>query len=185
MENLGIYKMNDTNVEFRYKTKLGVLEKDLFVENVMSYICPSQGVYKHILRDFYFKMVMIAMYTDIQMNNKNLKEIEDLIANSDIIEFLESRISADELEEIKKAISYAIEAWCGVKENNILDSISSVIKGIEKTVSNIGENDFGNFMKKFSEMDLDAKTIVDEYFKNKNFEKEFDKIEKAKKTVGD
>ena len=43
MEYLGFYKMNDIDVEFKYTTKLGVLEKNLFVENVMNYICPSKA----------------------------------------------------------------------------------------------------------------------------------------------
>lgn len=181
MEYLGFYKMNDIDVEFKYTTKLGVLEKNLFVENVMNYICPSKDVYKHILKDFSFKMVMIAMYTDIQINDISMKEIEDLITNSDIVDFLESKIPSEELEELKKAISYAVQAWCGVKENTFLDSISNIVKEIEKTVSSIGENDFGDFMKKFSEMDLDAKSIVDEYFKNKTFDEEFNKIEAIKR----
>lgn len=165
--------------EYEIKETLNVFEKARFVEVVTDMIAPTENALHTTMKDFAFNVTLVSMFTtlfdDDEFDNDTL--ILEFIETTDVVDRIKYAVSDDLLMELDKSICYAVKAKTGVNINGFDYELGSVVKSIINSairMKDITDNDeFKKFLEKFSKEDLDAKKIVEEYFKNKEVIEQF------------
>lgn len=165
--------------EYEIKETLNVFEKARFVEVVTDMIAPTENALHTTMKDFAFDVTLVSMFTtlfdDDEFDNDTL--ILEFIETTDVVDRIKYAISDDLLMELDKSICYAVKAKTGVNINGFDYELGSVVKSIINSairMKDIAEDgEFEKFLERFSKEDLDAKKIVEEYFKSKEVNEQF------------
>lgn len=164
---------NGEVIEYEIKETLNVFEKARFVEVVTGIVAPTETALHTTMKDFAFNVTLVSMFTtlfDDEQFDDDMKMLE-FIETTDVVDRIKHSVSKDLLMELDKSVCCAVKAKTGVNINGFDYELGNVVNSIIKSAVNIKDitkdGGFEDFLKKFSKEDLDAKKIVEEYFKNK------------------
>lgn len=170
--------------EYEIKETLNVFEKARFVEVVTDMIAPTENTLHTTMKDFAFNVTLVSMFTtlfdDDEFDNDEFDNdmlFLEFVETTDVVDRIKYAIGDDLLMELDKSIYYAVKAKTGVNINGFDYELGSVVKSIinsaisMKDIAKDGE--FEKFLERFSKEDLDAKKIVEEYFKSKEVNEQF------------
>ena len=169
--------------EYEIKETLNVFEKARFVEVVTDMIAPTENTLHTTMKDFAFNVTLVSMFTTLFDDDEFDDEFDndmlflEFVETTDVVDRIKYAIGDDLLMELDKSICYAVKAKTGVNINGFDYELGSVVKSIinsaisMKDIAKDGE--FEKFLERFSKEDLDAKKIVEEYFKSKEVNEQF------------
>lgn len=170
---------NGEVMEYEIKETLNVFEKARFVEVVTGIVAPTEKVLHTTMKDFAFNVTLISMFTTLFDDDKfdNDTLMLEFIETTDVVDRIKHIVNDDLLMELDKSICHAIMAKTGVNINGFDYELGNIMNSIIKTAVKMEDvakdGEFEEFLDKFSKEDLDAKKIVEEYFKSKEVNQKF------------
>ena len=168
--------------EYEIKETLNVFEKARFVEVVTDMIAPTENALHTTMKDFAFNVTLVSMFTTLFDDNEldNDMLILEFIETTDVVDRIKYAVGNDLLMELDKSICLAVKAKTGVNINGFEYELGNVVNGVIKRIVDLKEvaevtdnDEFKKFLERFSKEDLDAKKIVEEYFKSKEVNEQF------------
>lgn len=165
--------------EYEIKETLNVFEKARFVEVVTDMIAPTENALHTTMKNFAFNVTLVSMFTTLFDDNEldNDMLILEFIETTDVVDRIKYAVGNDLLMELDKSICLAVKAKTGVNINGFEYELGNVVNSVIKRIVDLKEvtdnDEFKKFLEKFSKEDLDAKKIVEEYFKNKEVIEQF------------
>ena len=168
--------------EYEIKETLNVFEKARFVEVVTDMIAPTENALHTTMKNFAFNVTLVSMFTTLFDDNEldNDMLILEFIETTDVVDRIKYAVGNDLLMELDKSICLAVKAKTGVNINGFEYELGNVVNGVIKRIVDLKEvaevtdnDEFKKFLERFSKEDLDAKKIVEEYFKSKEVNEQF------------
>lgn len=166
------YANDNKLVNFNFYTNLYAYEKIKFVNTVTDTLISNN--YNHIIKDMIFDFTIISVFTNVDISEiveatDSLFRIENLLEETNIVDIVKANVDEGLIEELNKAVNMNIEYRTGIKLNNINDSLSHLIKTIEKKIENIDTSAMMEIAEKLNGVagELTPEGIVKAYLKNK------------------
>lgn len=167
--------------------EFNIVNKTLSIENVIRFINEVVDAYftkdengeivsyEHYLGELAFKNAFLKYYTDYEHSGNtddDYLNISDFNVNMFVYEETDHTFN---LVQYKDIIT-SIEKQVSVKKKIFIDSQNGITKFINTLTNKINEFNIDTsitqeFMKKFSESDFSAKSIMDEYLKSETHDK--------------
>lgn len=173
---------NGEVIEYEIKEMLNVFEKRGFIETVTEMVAPNKETLYTTMKEFAFNVALVSSFTNIFDYNEfdNDIRIMEFIENTNIVDCIKDYVDDDLLIELDKSVCLAVKAKTGVNINGFEYELGNVVNGVIKRIVDLKEvaevtdnDEFKKFLERFSKEDLDAKKIVEEYFKSKEVNEQF------------
>lgn len=176
----GVYTRNEEDFEFNYKTALTANEKVKFVKFVTDSLVDDN--YYSVIKNLIFDFAIIEAFTDVDtayLNDSSnmVDDIESLIEETNIVDIVKANADI-EIIELAKAVDDNISYRTGIRQNTVIDSLSSLINVIEKKIDSLDVNiDMDNMMKMADAIsgvngELTADKMIDAFVKTDLFKKQ-------------
>lgn len=139
----GVYKRviegEEKDFDFEFQTDINMESKLTFVNLVVGNLVKEDTkTYFSAMLDLIFNYVLVQRFTNIDVNTivgeddkDSINKIEEFFDNSNVIEILKANIESDVIDSLYKSVLDNIEYKTGVRQNNILGTINSILKVIE------------------------------------------------------
>ena len=139
----GVYKRviegEEKDFDFEFQTDISMESKLTFVNLVVGNLVKEDTkTYFSAMLDLIFNYVLVQRFTNIDVNTivgdddkDSINKIEEFFDNSNVIEILKANIESDVIDSLYKSVLDNIEYKTGVRQNNVLGTINSILKVIE------------------------------------------------------
>ena len=139
----GVYKrVVDGEVkdfEFEFQTDISMESKLSFVNIVSTMLLNEETKsYFSSMLDLIFNFVLVQRFTNIDVNtitgdvdSVSINKTEEFFDNSNVIEILKANIESGVIDSLYKSVLDNIEYKTGVRQNNVLGTINSILKIVE------------------------------------------------------
>lgn len=139
----GVYKRviegEEKDFDFEFQTDISMESKLTFVNLVVGNLVKEDTkTYFSAMLDLIFNYVLVQRFTNIDINTivgeddkDSINKIEEFFDNSNVIEILKANIESDVIDSLYKSVLDNIEYKTGVRQNNVLGTINSILKVIE------------------------------------------------------
>lgn len=138
----GVYKrVVDGEVkdfEFEYQTDISMESKLLLVGFVVDMLVQEETkTYFSAMLDMMFDYALVQKFTNIDVSaivgddDVSVNNIEEFFDNSNVIEILKANIDSDIIDSLYKSVLDNVEYKTGVRQNNVLGTINSILKIVE------------------------------------------------------
>lgn len=141
-----VYQRNGENFAFDFYTSLSAKNKVEFVNFVTGSLIDDN--YNHVLKDLIFDFGIICIFTDVDVSyilngecDDTITAIEELISETNIVDIVKANADFGVIEELTESVDLNIEYKTGIHRNLIDESLSSLIKTLEKNIVNIDMNE--------------------------------------------
>ena len=150
----GIYTKRNNGesemVNFNFSTNLRAVDKVRFVNNVTNMIASDN--YNIVIKDMIFDLYIIDTFTDIDLTFINeskdtISEIEDFLANTNIIDIVVANMEEGLLDELRYATNKNIDYQTGIHDNPISDALASLLNTIQFKIKNVDIDEISKFIQ--------------------------------------
>jgi len=178
----GVYTHNGEENGFNYFVTLNAMDKLKFVKTVTDTLVGDD--YYSSIRDMIFDFVFIDLFTSIDVSEikestNSINMIEDFIHENNIMDIIRANVEGDLIDELNKAVDDNIEFRTGIHKNPIAEGIGSLLKTLEKKVSEIDTESMTQMAQVISGMsgELNPEKVFEAYAKSDLFKKNHPDIE--------
>lgn len=173
----GTYNRNGNDYTFNFWTDISSADKISFIKNIIFNIL-DDNYYYPMIRDAVFDFEIIRMFTDVDTSEINessdvIGNIEEFLNETNVVEIVKSNAAEGLIDELNKAVDDNIEYRTGIHKNVIAESLSQLIKTVERKVSEIDTESMINVAQMLSDIsgELTAENFVNAYTKSDIFTK--------------
>lgn len=177
----GVYTRNGEDFNFNFYTSLNAYDKMKFVNEVTSLVVGDN--YNYVIRDLMFDFSIVNNFTDVDLSsvsdsNNSIREIENIIEETNIVEIVKANVEVGVIEELEKAVDLSIEYKTGIHRNPIAESIGKLIDTLENKMSGINTDALLQAADVFNNMsgEFTMDKLIDSYGKSDMFKKHYDNM---------
>ena len=169
---MGVYirKTTDGEVQtpFNFYTNLRATEKMKFVNEVTNLVLTDN--YYTVIKDMIFDYIIINIFTDVDISEINeapdsINRIETLLEETNIVDIVKANMADGLLVELEDAVEKNIEYRTGIHNNSLTDSISKLLKTIEKKIDGVDTQNMMDLATKLNGLsgELTVDKLVEAY----------------------
>lgn len=128
----------DEEIPFTYFSSPTTRQKLQFVTSVTEMLIGEH--YHHIIKDTIFTFMLIDIFTDVDTDGikdaaDSIVYVEDLLAETNIIEVMLPNMEDGLIEELRDAVDKDIEYRTGIRANRFEDGLASILATIEEKIA--------------------------------------------------
>lgn len=166
---------NWNGLEVRLHPTLTLEESLKFVHEVV-YSCfeANTGEYLPEIKDFAIKCSVLEMHGNIELPD-NIEEKHELIYNTDLCDFVLSRINTEQLGELKLAVESKINhltnsraAEMEKRLDKALSDIEDLLKSVSDVLGEVDKDEVMKLLKSISDVGFDEKKLVEAFIEVAN-----------------
>lgn len=170
---------NWNGLEIKLHPTLTLEESLKFVHEVV-YSCfeTNTGEYLPEIKDFAMKCSILEMYGNVELP-EGVEEKHELIYNTDLCDFILSRINTEQFDELKLAVESKIEhltnsraAEMEKRLDKALSDIEDLLKSFSDIFSEADKDEVMKLLKSLSDGGFDEKKLVEAFIEVKNGNKD-------------
>lgn len=186
----GIYTKRNNGesemINFNFSTNLRAVEKVRFVNNVTNMIVSDN--YNMVIKDMIFDLYIIDTFTDIDLTFINeskdtISEIEDFLANTNIIDIVVANMEDGLLDELRYATNKNINYQTGIHDNPISDALASLLNTIQSKIKDVDIDEISKFIQTMNGIsgDFTPENIMKAYTNTDAFKNNQEEMQRERK----
>lgn len=182
----GVYIRGEENYAFNFYTDLTAAQKLMFVDSVIELLV-DETHYNSVIRDVIFDYLTIKYFTNIDLtefdeSHNFLNDVEDFLYETNIVEIVKANAHPTLFDELNKAVDDSIEYLTGIHKNPLNDSLSSLMKTLEKKIKEVDLDSMMEMASKFVNMtgDFTPDSIVSAYLDSDIHKQNLNEIAESK-----
>ena len=179
----GTYTYEGETVEYHYSPTIDYATQSACVIAATNAVFVN-GNYIPLLKDIMFNMVLLSVFTDINVGEMDADSFTEFDKATGIVNKVKSKIVPKIVKSLEESVTSNIE----YKRNTVQDDISNAIVGFVNTLTQkIDSLDDGldkeaamKFINKFNESNFDDESLVNAYLNSEQYKKNVAEVVDAK-----
>ena len=191
MRNIEVYEGTyydnrlERTVDFEYMTELTAQQKINFVNNVLEVIFSNDYCYS-IIKNEVIDIMLVDTFTNILKTDEEfdykLNAIDEFLDNTNVVDIIRENINPRLYEELVDAIDENISYKTGIDRNGISTALSSLLKTVEKKVSDFNIESLNDALKELGDITngFSEEKIMELYTKTDAYKKNYEETLQSK-----